>query len=280
MKWKTVRLFSVTFVLSLAVLFSFGAIILLLPQHSGEAAAVESTASYYPRQDDNLSVLAIGKEDGENNALFFTLLRFDAEKGRLTLTGLPPDTEISIGTKTETLNRHYQQGGGSSAVRAVRQALRVSVDRYAVFDEDDLLVLADTLGGVEYQLEQDMVNSQTSLRQGLQTLDGARFRDAILFDENFELDLSLTKALIEQKIIFLTAEAADALFEKMTGLLDTNLSYYDYAGRKDALQAWAAKKDNVQIFSLSGAYDPDSGMYLPDQTSVEEYRTQIYGLES
>lgn len=71
---------SVTFVLSLAILLSFGAIILLLPQHSGEAAAVESTASYYPRQDDNLSVLAIGKEDGENNALFFTLLRFDAEK--------------------------------------------------------------------------------------------------------------------------------------------------------------------------------------------------------
>ena len=278
MKWKTVRLFGITFFLSLTILLSAGAILLLLPQR-GEAAPVESTASYYPRPDDNLSVLVIGKEDGENNALFFTLLRFDAEKGMLTLTGLPPETEISIGTKTETLNRHYQQGGGSSAVRAVRQALRVSVDRYAVFDEDDLLVLADALGGVEYRLEQDMVNSSTTLRKGLQTLDGSRFRDAVLFDADFTLDLSLTKALIEQKVLSLTEEKADALFEKLSELLDTDLSYYDYAGRKDALRAWAGRDSNVQIFTLAGEFHSEDGSFVPEQSSVEQYRAEVFGLK-
>ena len=278
MKWKTVRLFGITFFLSLTILLSAGAILLLLPQR-GEAAPVESTASYYPRPDDNLSVLVIGKEDGENNALFFTLLRFDAEKGMLTLTGLPPETEISIGTKTETLNRHYQQGGGSSAVRAVRQALRVSVDRYAVFDEDDLLVLADALGGVEYRLEQDMVNSSTTLRKGLQTLDGSRFRDAVLFDADFTLDLSLTKALIEQKVLSLTEEKADALFEKLSELLDTDLSYYDYAGRKDALRAWAGRDSNIQIFTLAGEFHSEDGSFVPEQSSVEQYRAEVFGLK-
>lgn len=279
MKRRSIGLFLVTFVLSLAVLFSVGAILLLLPQQNGQASSEVSSAFYYPQPEDNFSVLAIGKEDGENNPLFFTLIRFDAGDGMLTLTGLPVNTEVSIGTKTQTLGRYYQQGGGGSTMRAVRQLLRVSVDRYAVFDEDDLLVLADTLGGVEYRLEEDLINDSVILRKGMQTLDGSRFRDAILFDSDFKLDLELTQSLILQKVVHLEPSQADALFEKMMSLLDTNLTYYDYAGRKDALRAWAEKGDGVQIFTIAGEVDPDSGMFLPDQESVEQYRSQVFGLE-
>ncbi len=276
---KSVRLFSVTFFLSLAILFSIGAILLFLPQDRKDTSSAVSVTSYYPKAEDNLSILAIGKEDGENNALFFTLLRFDAKNGKLTLIGLPRETEVSFGIETSALNRHYQQGGGGAAVRAVRQALRVSVDRYAVFDEDDLMVLADSLNGVEFDLADDMINDEITLRKGRQMLDGKRFRDAILFDTGYQLDMELTKALIEQRIKPLSEGAADQLVEKLLSLLDTNLSSYDYESRKSALQAWAAVSDNLHIFTLQGSYDEKQELFRLSQESVEQLRTEVYGLD-
>lgn len=276
---KSVRLFSVTFSLSLAILFSIGAILLFLPQERADTSSAVSVTSYYPKAEDNLSILAIGKEDGENNALFFTLLRFDAKNGKLTLIGLPRETEVNFGIETSTLNRHYQQGGGSAAVRAVRQALRVSVDRYAVFDEDDLMVLADSLNGVEFDLADDMINDEITLRKGRQMLDGKRFRDAILFDTGYQLDMELIKALIEQRIKPLSEGTADQLVEKLLGLLDTNLSSYDYESRKSALQAWAATSDNLHIFTLQGSYDEKQELFRLSQESVEQLRTEVYGLD-
>ena len=276
---KSARLFGVTFALSLAILCSVGAILLLLPKQNKPAVSSTAVSSYRPDPEDNLSLLVIGEETGENDGLFFTLLRFDAENKRLTLAGLPPDTEINFGVETATLNRHYQQGGGRAAIRAVRQALRVSVDRYAVVDGEDLMVFADRLGGVTFQLDRAMVNDSINLQPGRQTLDGRRFRDAILFDADYQLDMALVKALIEQRVFTLSPDAADSLVEQMFNRLETNLSAYDYESRKSALSAWAKAEDNLRIFTLQGVRDDAGEMFSLSPESVELFRREVYGLE-
>lgn len=277
---KNVRLFGITFGLSLAILCSIGAVLLLLPRQPEATSSAEWVPSYYPNAEDNLSILAIGKENEENNGLFFTLLRFDAKNKRLTLVGLPPDTEVNFGIETATLNRHYQQGGGRGAVRAVRQALRVSVDRYAVFEEDDLMILADQLGGVEFELSQGLENDTVNLQAGRQMLDGSRFRDAVLFDSDYQLDLELLQALIEQRVEKLSPENAKQFADKLLGLLDTNVTSYDYERRKEALSAWAKAPDNLQIFTLEGRYDPKGELFELAPASVERLQKEVYGLTS
>ena len=280
MQKNSVRVFGLTFFMSLTILFSAGAIILLLvPQKQQTETVSSELGQYLPDAEDNMTILAIGKEENENAALYFTLLRFDAKNAILTLTGLPTETEISIGTKTKTLNRCYQQNGAAGAVSAVRQALRVSVDRYAVLGEDSLVILADSLGGVEFQIERDMQNDRTDIRAGNQMIDGRRYRDILLFEPEFQTDLQLTEALIEQRIGTISSETARELFDKLLAVTDTSVTSYDFEIRKRALKSWAEKSgEKVKIYELTGNYNADRTAFVLEDAAVSAYRQEIFGI--
>lgn len=242
----------------------------------GHSSVISDT--YLPKSQDNLSVLLIGRDRSENNALFFTLMRFDAQHAVLSLAGIPTQTQISVGLQNDTLNRYFQRGGAIDAVRAVKQALRVSVDRYALLDENSLITLADSLQGVEYNVQSDMINESVNIRKGYQLLDGKRFKDIVLFDTEYQLDLEMAKKLIEQRITPQLIGNADTLFTKITGSMETNISFYDFESRKPALRHWIQNySSRTEIFTFDGKYSEDD-MFLLSEESVTRYRQTIYHL--
>lgn len=276
---KSMKVFGLTFFTSLVVLFSAGAIFLLIPSKAaGNEPTTSSEESYYPKSEENLSLLLIGEDRETGDALFFTLARFDAKNSMLTLSGLPLQTQISLGTRTDTLAGYYQKGGGVQALRALKQALRVSIDRFAVFTENSLITLADSLQGVEFNVPEDLQNEQVDIRRGMQQIDGRRFRDLVLYDETFQLDLQLVKALIDQKFTAALAGQGRALFSKIANTLETNLSSYDYEMRTEALLHWVKQENKSQIFEFQGTYQEDSTAFMLSEASIDSYRSQIYHL--
>ncbi len=275
---KESRIFILTFFTSFIVLVSIGSIFMLLPDKQADNDSSSANSSrYIPKPQDNLSVLLIGRERSENNALFFTLMRFDAQNAVLTLTGLPPQTQISVGLQNDTLNRYYQKGGAMDAVRAVKQALRVSVDRYALLDENSLITLADSLQGVAFQVQSDMINESVRLEKGYQLLDGRRFKELILFDSEYQTDLELTKALIEQRLTPQLIDKADTLFTKILGSTESNISYYDFEIRKSALRHWIQNGNSkTEIYPLTGVYSDK--IFVLSEDSISDYRQKVYQL--
>ncbi len=276
---KSVGVFWMTFAFSLAILAAVGSILLFLPSDSDAVSSTHSVSVYFPQATDNLAVLAVGKEDEKNNGQYFTLLYFDAVKSCLTLIGLPPETEVNFGVESATLNRYFQKGGGKGAVQAARQLLQIPIDAYAVLKEDHLMILADRLGGVAYDLPQALQNETVELSAGWQTLDGRRFRDAILFDSDFNLDLQLVQALFRQRLGTLSPQEGETVVEQFLSLTDTNLSAYDYLKRKSALELWATVEDPIAIFSLQGTYDEAEERFLLSPDSVEQMRQTVFGLD-
>lgn len=276
---KQYRIFILTFFTSFIVLISIGTIFMMMPDKNDKkdhSSLLSDT--YLPKAQDNLSVLLIGRDRSENNALFFTLLRFDAQHAVLSLAGIPPQTQISVGLQNDTLNRYFQRGGAIDAVRAVKQALRVSVDRYALLDENSLITLADSLQGVEFNLQSDIINESVNIRKGYQLLDGKRFKDIVLFDAEYQLDLELAKELIEQRITPQLIENADTLFTKITGSMETNISFYDFESRKPALRHWIQNySSRTEIYTFNGQYS-DEDTFLLSEDSVTRYRQTIYHL--
>lgn len=275
---KKYRIFILTFFTSFIVLISIGSIFMMMPDKNDKSdhSSVISGA-YIPKSQDNLSILLIGRDRSENNALFFTLMRFDAQHAVLSLAGIPTQTQISVGLQNDTLNRYFQRGGAIDAVRAVKQALRVSVDRYALLDENSLITLADSLQGVEFNIQSDMINESVNIRKGYQLLDGKRFKDIVLFNTEYQLDLEMAKELIEQRITPQLIEKADTLFTKITGSMETNISFYDFESRKPALRHWIQNySSQTEIFTFEGTYSDDT--FLLSEDSVIRYRQTVYHL--
>ncbi len=276
---KSMKVFGLTFFTSLVVLFSAGAIFLLIPSKAaGDEPSASAEEQYYPKSEENLSILLIGEDRETGDALFFTLARFDAKNAMLTLSGLPLQTQISLGTRTDTLAGYYRKGGGIQSLRALKQALRVSIDRFAVFTENSLITLADSLQGVEFNVPEDLHNDQVDIRRGMQQIDGRRFRDLILYDEAFQLDLQLVKALIDQKFTAGLAGQGRELFSKISNTLETNITSYDYEMRTEALLHWAKQENKSQIFEFQGAYHEDSTAFMLSEASIDSYRSQVYHL--
>lgn len=276
---KSMKVFGLTFFTSLVVLFSVGAIFLLMPsQAAGDEPAVSSEEPYYPKTEENLSVLLIGEDRETGDALFFTLARFDAKNAMLTLSGFPPQTQISLGTRTDTLAGYYRKAGGIQALRALKQALRVSIDRFAVLNENSLITIADSLHGVEFDVPEDLKSDKIDIRKGLQQIDGRRFRDMILYEEDYTLDLQLVKALIDQKINAGLAGQGRELFSKISNAMETNVTSYDYEMRTEALLHWAKQENKAQIFELQGSYNENRTAFTLSESSIDSYRSEVYHL--
>ena len=69
---KKYRIFILTFFTSFIVLISIGSIFMMMPDKNDKSnhSSMISDA-YIPKSQDNLSILLIGRDRSENNALFF-----------------------------------------------------------------------------------------------------------------------------------------------------------------------------------------------------------------
>jgi len=210
-----------------------------------------------------MAILLLGEdyreETGSKNtdAIIVGVINPDTEK--VTLISIPRDTKVKIpGHRSGKINSVYAKGeqqkseelsrgetpttdGTQLLMEVLSDFLDIPVNYYAKVDFKGFELIIDELGGLEIDVERDMVyysaadNTDINLKQGLQILDGnealdyARFRkssdgnDSNDFERN-ERHQKLIKALADSFISFKGASNVFDILEISGDHIKTNLT--------------------------------------------------------
>lgn len=173
-----------------------------------EMVEIEETAG---NAKINVLVLGVDKTQGLSDVIM--VVRFDEENGRIAAMSIPRDTYVNYKGSTRLINSVYGAGGIEGVSRVVTELTGFGINYYVQFNVGTFAELVDQLGGVEFDVPQNMnyddpvQDLHIHLKKGLQTLSGSdaesmvRFRGYPQADlKRVEVQQDLLKALIEQKL--------------------------------------------------------------------------------
>lgn len=158
----------------------------------------------------NLLVLGVDKTEGLSDVIM--VIRYDEEHNRISAMSIPRDTYVNYKGRSRLINSVYGVGGIEGVSRTVTEITGLAINYYVQFDVGTFAKLVDLLGGVEFDVPQNMKYSDPvqdlyiDIKKGQQVLSGqdaekmVRFRGYPQADlKRVEVQQNLLKALIEQK---------------------------------------------------------------------------------
>lgn len=130
----------------------------------------------------NVLILGIDGENGVGRSDVMIVAHVDPVKKAVSLVSVPRDTRVSLpSVGTTKLNHAYFLGelngrkkGVQASIEAISSLFRIPIHYYVKTDFQGFSKLIDTIGGVDIEVPQDMLISETRtlLRQGVRHLDG------------------------------------------------------------------------------------------------------------
>lgn len=272
--------FSTSFLLISLLLYGMVSTVHPASVPSVEYEPLEDATDYLPSREQALNVLFVGVAPDGAEAGMFILARFDPERGRVPIVVFPRQTAVRNRNRTETLAQVYQYGGANYTRQALADTLGVSIHRYVRMDPSEFLVVAATIGVVEFALENEIVvrtgtASEMRLPPGMQLLSGEKAAAVLSHSHpggelaRCDVAAQLTAAIVNQRIDIVHTATVDKVFQKIVNLVETDISYTDYDERKEAAVFIAQLEDEPAVpITVSGAYNADQSLYTLSDTFV------------
>ena len=268
-------------VLVLALLAGIGYVVLeyvISPPDTNDNGVNDGQTHVDGRKDGVYTFLVAGTDQISNNTDTIMIGSFDTVNHKLNIVSIPRDTLINIQHEVKKANSAYHYAAyyknieGSSyyncdPVQSMRQELVKSmlgfdVDKYVLVNLDAAAEVVDAIGGVEFDLPQDMnydskrQDLHIHLNKGLQTLSGDAFVKVMRFRSSYaggdldriEMQHKLLKALADQMLTLgnvpnLT-KVAQIIFDNMeTDMSTENIIYF-------AKEFLKLDKDDVQFMTM------------------------------
>ena len=181
-----------------------------------ELAEIENTNG-----KTKINILVIGVDKSRVLSDVIMVVRYDEENNKLMAMSIPRDTYVNYNGRTMLINSVYGagkssggEGGGINAVsKTVTTLTGLNINYYVQFEVGTFAKLVDQLGGVEFNVPQNMnyddpeQDLHIHLRKGQQRLNGkdaeslVRFRGYPQADlKRVEVQQDLLKALLQQKL--------------------------------------------------------------------------------
>lgn len=182
------------------------------------------------RKDGVYTFLVAGTDQISNNTDTIMVGSFDTVNGKLNIVSIPRDTLINIQHEVKKANAAYHYANyykdiegssyyGTDPVTSMRKELVKSmlgfdVDKYVLVNLEAAEEVVDAIGGVEFDLPQDMnydskrQDLHIHLNKGPQTLSGEQFVQVMRFRssyaggdlERIEMQHKLLRALADQML--------------------------------------------------------------------------------
>lgn len=133
------------------------------------------------------NILLYGVDNDAGGSDTNMLMRFDAVNKTVDVVSLPRDTLMSNGHK---LNSSYNNGGTEKLRSNIEDMLGVPVDFYVSVDLKGFIALIDQIGGVEFDVPEDMdyddpyQDLHIHFKAGLQKLNGQQAMEVVRFRHN------------------------------------------------------------------------------------------------
>lgn len=231
-------------------------------------------------RDGIYNILICGTDDDGTRTDTIIIAHLDTTDHTVALLSIPRDTPVATGNGgIMKINSVYAGGGADGMQRLsgrLRELLGFPVDGYVLVNLDAFKKTVDLVGGVEFDVPQDMDYEDASqdlyihLKAGLQRLDGEKAMELVRFRKGYasqdiqrtQVQQQFLKALAKQCLsvssLSKLKEFADIFAEDVTTDLTVgNMIWYGkelMACDFDSMQTYTAEGEGAMI--NGGAYYP------------------------
>lgn len=231
-------------------------------------------------RDGIYNILICGTDDDGTRTDTIIIAHLDTTDHTVALLSIPRDTPVATGNGgIMKINSVYACGGADGMQRLsgrLRELLGFPVDGYVLVNLDAFKKTVDLVGGVEFDVPQDMDYEDASqdlyihLKAGLQRLDGEKAMELVRFRKGYasqdiqrtQVQQQFLKALAKQCLsvssLSKLKEFADIFAEDVTTNLTVgNMIWYGkelMACDFDSMQTYTAEGEGAMI--NGGAYYP------------------------
>lgn len=192
------------------------------------------------RREGVYTFLLVGTDKDDGNTDTIMVVSYDTMEQDISIMSIPRDTMINESWDLKKINSVYSRTGGSvdALANRVRKLIGFKPDFYVKVDLSMFVQLVDLVGGVEFDVPQDMKYSDPyqdlyiDLKAGVQTLDGehamqlVRFRRYAQGDiKRVEVQQAFMKALIRECLSFNNWGKVKAYIELALENVQTDLDF-------------------------------------------------------
>ena len=205
----------------------------------------------------------------------FIEVQLDAAAGTVRLAALPAQTEVQSDSGALTLADCYAAAGPARVTALLNRSLGAGIDRYLALSPDTLAALAEPLGSVRASLSGALAPPQLAQMADSGGVEEWTAASAHRWLQQAAAKLppadtaaaraALWQAWLRQQLGRLPDTLPDGL-RRRSGSLLTNLTAQDLYTLGDTLGFLAAAQaPSVEGCAAGGAWDAQSGRYVPDE---------------
>lgn len=252
------------------------------------------------RETGKVNVLIAGLDKSEALTDTIMVASYDLDENTVNILSIPRDTRMYIGSKYQKINAAHaisQNGkkkGINGTIEAVTRLTGIPINYYVEFTFDTFRETIDALGGVEFDVPQNMNYDDPAqdlhihLTKGLQVLDGdkaeqfVRFRRYPMGDiDRVAAQQSFIKALADQKLNASIITKLPELYKTLQSNLRTNVSLAvvtKYMGNVADLTS-----ENIHMHALPGisnGTDYGSSYWIADMDQLAVLIRDTFGYDA
>lgn len=214
---------------------------------------------------DRINILLIGSDKGGSNTDVLMLVSFDKEDNKLRLMSIPRDTRVLVNNRPIKINACMAYGKEELLLKTIKEVTGAPIHYYLKADIAGFREVVDILGGVDFDVPQDMKYSDPSqnlkidLKKGPQHLDGKKAEQLVRFRRYQQADIQrihvqqdFMRALINQNLNSELLVKAPKLYSEISKYLKTNFKSSDVLKSLGIIKALADGGDNIETSTLPG----------------------------
>lgn len=243
-------------------------------------------AKLVPTQTKNIVIMGMDGEGLRSDVLMVAFL--NGETGKINILSVPRDTRVLIDGKYHKINSAYALGKEEQTIDTLENLLDIKIDNYVKFSFETFRNVIDALGGVDFEVPQDMFYEDPyqdlyiDLKKGMQHLDGAkaeqlvRFRRYPMGDEaRIAVQQDFMHALVKQKLNLKTVLRLPKVMGELKKNIDTDIPENSYIPL--LFSALKAENGAFETYKLPGQAQNISGLsyYVADKDETRELIDKI-----
>lgn len=248
-----------------------------------------------PQAEDMVNILAIGFDQGGYRTDTMMIINYNPKTSNVNLISIPRDTMVEIKGKRMKLNAVFAIGKFEMTVDTIKKITGLPIHYYIAVDTGGFRKIIDTLGGVDFDVPQNMKYTDPTqglyidLKKGMQHLDGNKAEQLVRFRKYPMADLQrenvqkkFVQALIEQKLNLANISnlpKMKELFDELNQYVKSNITFGDVT--KYFISALKINSNSFKAYTLPGEPRMVNGIsyYLYSKKQTADLYKQIMGVD-
>ncbi len=260
----------------------------------------EEMVAKVDKETGKINILAIGLDNDGMRTDTIMVASYDLDSNMVNILSIPRDTRMYVGGNYQKINCAYavtkngKKNGVNGTIEAVTRLTGIPIHYYAEFTFETFREAIDALGGVDFDIPQNMNYDDPAqdlhihLKKGFQHLDGdkseqlVRFRKYPMGDiDRVKVQQSFIKALAEQKLNASIIGKLPDLFKVLQKDVKTNFKLSDIT--KYAFNLAELSSENIKAYSLPGTADSESygaSYWVADMAQTKVLIEETFGYDA